>query len=327
MVDVYSVGEVLLRLTPPNNQRLRRTQSLDICVVGSQLNVVANLARFGVPTGFIGKLPDNELGLLARDMGLSYGVDMTHARLTPDTRMGFVFLEFSQTPRTPIAIYDRKHSAASTLAPEDFDWESILKTAKWAHTDGILPGLSETAFAATLRYLQTARALGLKTSFDVNYREHLWTPERARSAWEQLLPLVDVLVTNRGVSEAVFGVSGDDVGVARYYAERFGCAYVAVTTREMFGLEAGAWSSIGLHHGQLLQGKRFTFTSVDRYGTGDAFCGGLIYGLLRDDPQLALNFGNAACALAHTIEGDIAHLRADEVLMLVNDNADLRVRR
>ncbi len=327
MVDVYSLGEVMLRLSPPRYERLRRARSLDIVVAGAQLNVVANLARFGVSAGFISKLPDNELGLLARDMCMSYGVDMTHVPLEPDTRMGINFLEFPQTPRTPIAIFDRKHSAASTLAAADFDWGAILRGAKWAHTDGIVPGLSQNTLEATKAYLQTARVLGLKTSFDVNYREHLWTPERARQVWAELLPLVDVVVTNRGVSELVFGITGSDEDVAQQYAERFACELVAVTKREMFGLERGAWSSIAVHRGELFTGKHFEFNIVDRYGTGDVFCAGLIYGLLRENAAFALNFANAACALSHTIEGDIAHMRAEEVLPLLNNTVDLRVKR
>ena len=327
MVDVYSLGEVMLRLAPPRFERLRRARSLDIEVAGAQLNVVANLARFGVSSGFISKLPDNELGLLARDMCMSYGVDMTHVHYESDMRMGINFLEFSPTPRTPIAIFDRKNSAASSLSADEFNWEEVLKGAKWAHTDGIFPGLSQNTLEATRIYLQTARSLGLKTSFDVNYRDHLWTPERARHVWEDLLPLINVVVTNRGVSEMVFGITGSDAQIAQQYVEHFGCELVAVTTREMYGLERGAWSSVAIYKGEIIHGKRFEFNIIDRYGTGDVFCAGLIYGYLRENPTFALNFANAACALSHTIEGDVAHMRADEVLPLLNDTLDLRVKR
>lgn len=338
--DLISLGEVMLRMSPPRYERLRWTRTFDIFVAGAQLNVAANFARFGKKTAFISKLPDNELGLLARDMCRAYGIDMDHVVLMPDTRMGLNFLEFSATPRAPVAIFDRKHSAASTITAADFDWEALARQTRIAHTDGIVPGISEGCREATLAYLSAARAAGCTTSFDVNFREHLWTPEAARACWETLLPLADVVVTSQGVSEAVFGVRGAAEDVARWYHDTFGCRVVAVTHREIPEVLRGAWSSIAYADGQIVNGRRYEFDNIDRYGTGDVFCAGLLYGMQEsnasegDAPDVgvldwtfALNFANAACALAHTMEGDVAHLRVEEVMPLLNDSIDLRVKR
>ncbi len=102
---------------------------------------------------------------------------------------------------------------------------------------------------------------------------------------------------------------------------------VAVTNREIQGVLRGAWSSLACYNGQIVRGRRYEFDAIDRYGTGDVFFAGLLYGYLSGDLQFALDFGNAACALAHTIEGDVAHLRAEEVLPLLNETIDLRVKR
>lgn len=325
--DLVSLGEVMLRLAPPKYERLRRARQLDVQVAGSQLNVAANLARFGKKTAFLSKLPANELGVLAYDTCASYGVDMRYVQMIPGGRMGVNYLEFSATPRVGVTVYDRQGSAASTITPDDFDWGGILQQTRIAHTDGIFPGLSAGCRAATLAYLKTARELGCATSFDVNYREHLWTEATARQCWEQLLPLVDVVVTNRGVSEAVFQFDGTDEQIARRYHAVFGCQLVCLTTREMLGVLRGAWSSIGLYEGQIIQGRRYEFDAIDRFGTGDAYFAGVLYGWLAGDAQFALNFGDAACALAHTVEGDVAQFTAAEVLPLLNETIDLRVRR
>lgn len=95
----------------------------------------------------------------------------------------------------------------------------------------------------------------------------------------------------------------------------------------MISVLQGAWSSQALYEGNLLQGRRYTFDVVDRFGTGDAFFAGLLYGYLDGNVQFALDFGNAACALAHTVEGDIAQFTAEEVFPLLNDTIDLRVKR
>lgn len=325
--DLISLGEVMLRLAPPRFKRLRTTRSLDVEVAGAQLNVAANLAQWGKRTAFVTKLPENELGLLARDTCTGYGVDMSHVLMSAEDRMGINFLEFSAAPRAEVAVFDREGSAASRLGPDDFDWDDLLAQASLAHTDGIFPGIGPRTAEATENFIRSAKAQGCITSFDVNYREHVWSPERARSCWQELLPHIDIVVTSPGVSELVFGFKGTDEEVAQSYADAFGCRLVVVTRRESPGLSRGAWSSLARQEGQTITGKRFEFDSIDRYGTGDAFMAGLLHGLLEGDAATALDFGNAACALSHTIEGDIARLGADEVRRIMGDNIDLRVRR
>src|SRR5258708_948199 len=296
-------------------------------VRASQFNAAGALPRRGGGGVFTPPLPANELGLLARDTCTGYGVDMSHVLMIAGARMGVNYLEFSAEPRVSVTVYDRQNSAASYLTSDDFDWNTLLTDVRCAHTDGIFPGLSQTCREATQIYLQTARQHGCLTTFDVNYREHLWTEATARACWETLLPYVDVVVTNRSVSEAVFGFSGADEDIMRQYHDAFGCRVVCLTSREMMGVLRGAWSSIALADGNVMRGKRFEFDVIDRFGTGDAFFAGFVYGYLERDVAFGLNFGDAACALAHTVEGDVAHFSAAEVVALLNDNYDLRVRR
>jgi 2-dehydro-3-deoxygluconokinase len=195
------------------------------------------------------------------------------------------------------------------------------------HTDGIVPGLSADCHACAYHWLSEGRLAGAVTAFDVNYREHLWTPQTARACWDMLLPLVDVVVTSRGVSETVFGWTDDDETLARRYHETFGCRWVAVTTREHEGVLRGAWNSLLLADGTIYTGRRYAFDIVDRYGTGDVFFAGLMQGFLQGDAAFAVAFANAACALAHTTEGDVAAFSAADVLPLLNETFDLRVKR
>lgn len=327
MYDLVSLGEVMLRMSPPRYQRLRRAHVLDVVVCGSQLNVAANLARLGKRTAFITKLPANELGLLALDDCRSYGVDVSHIQLVPGARMGVNYVEFSGAPRPGVAIYDRQHSAASAIAPGDFAWDAILKETTLAYTDGIFPGLSPSCREAALEFVRAAKHQRCTVCFDMNYREHLWTPPEARQAWGRLLPDVDVLVTNGWVSQNVFGYEGSDAEMAARYSGEFGCRVVCLTSRESTGLWRGAWSSLAVSDGQLYRGQRVEFEIVDRFGTGDAWFAGFLYGYLQGDIEMALNFGNTLCALAHTIEGDIVHVSADEVRALWETGYELRIRR
>lgn len=338
--DLVSLGEVMLRMSPPGYERLRRASSLDVRVSGSQLNVAANLARLGWRTAFLSKLPANELGLLGRDACASYGVDVAHVELVPGGRIGVNYIEFTVEPRASAVVYDRAESAASTISAADFNWASILSGTRVAYTDGIFPGLSDGCMEASLAFLRTAREQGCVTAFDVNYREHLWTEGRARDVWTELLRYVDVLVTNRSVSEGVFAFVGSDAEVMQQYREAFRCELVCLTTREQWGILRGAWSSKALCRGGLVEGRRYEFDIVDRFGTGDAYMAGVLYGYAPGtaQPELALeenvgrikyalDFGNALCALSHTIEGDVAHVSRVEVEALLGENYSLRLRR
>ena len=327
MHDLVSLGEVMLRMSPPRYERLRQATRLDVRVAGSQLNVAANLAQLGKRTAFVSKLPANELGLLACGVCQGYGLNVSHLQLVEGARMGVNYLEFGATPRAEVAVYDRAGSAASSIEASDFAWTEITRGTRLAYTDGIFPGLGAGCFEATLAFLTAAREQGAVTCFDVNYREHLWTIERAREAWQVILPLVDVLATNRSVSESVFGYAGSDQELLARYHDAFGCGTVCLTTREMSGVLHGAWSSIARHEGTVLQGRRYEFDVVDRFGTGDAWFAGFLYGYLEGDIQFALDFGDALCALAHTIEGDVARISAAEVMPLLAAELDLRVRR
>ncbi|MHB1001912.1 MAG: PfkB family carbohydrate kinase [Armatimonadota bacterium] len=327
--DLITIGEPLLRMSPPRYVQLRRTDTLDVFVVGSQLNVAANFARLGKQAAFLTRLPDNPLGLMALDACRSYGLDVSHIKMVPGAKMGVTYVEFSIAPRAPVAVYDRAGSAAGTTSPDDFDWDSLLASTKFAYTDGIFPGLGPSCSEATAAFFDAAKRHGCTCCFDVNYREHLWTPDAARASWSKILPKIDILVTNRGVSEAVFGrpESDSDEDMMRFYAETFGCRVVCLTSREIMGTESGAWNSMALTSDGIIHGRRTEFDIVDRYGTGDAWFAGFLYGFAEKGPAYGLDFGNAMCALAHTIEGDVAHLTPSDVEAIMVDKIDLRVRR
>ncbi|MDX2162631.1 MAG: sugar kinase [bacterium] len=327
MADIVCLGEILLRFAPPKYERLRQARTLNVVTVGSQLNVAAGFAQMGKHAVMLTQLPESEIGILAKMAAQGTGVDMAHVRLIPNTRMGTFYMEFTSTPRVGSLVYDRKHSAASMITPDDFAWDALLQGAKIAYSDGIFPGLSESCRAASVAFYQAAKRKGCLTAFDVNFREHLWTNDAARAAWSALLPLVDVVITSQGVTQGIFGFSGTADETATWYQREFGSRIVVVTHREIPSIERGAWSSIALADGAFVQGKRFDFTIVDRIGTGDAFCAGLLFGLLESGIEYGLNFGNALCALAHTIEGDTALVSRAEVDALLRDDYHLRIKR
>jgi len=325
--DVVTIGEGMLRLSPPRYERIRRARTLDLYVCGSQGNVASNIARLGLKTAFITKVPNNELGLLMKDHYTSCGVDASYIKLIDNSRLGVNFIEFGATPRASKVVYDRKNSAASTIAKGDFDFDKILKGVKLAYTDGIFPGLSENCTEAALDFIAAAKRQGCKIAFDVNYREHLWSPERAREIQSKIIKNIDILITTQWDSEIVFGYKGSYEDIIKQFYDEFGCKIVAITLREVYDVLRGAWNTMVLHEGKIIHGKKYDIDVIDRFGAGDSWGSGFLYSYLtKGDVEFAANFGNALCALHHTIPGDVAHVTVQEVMAIMNKK-DFEVKR
>ena len=212
MPDVITFGEAMIRLSPPHFQRLEQTATLDVQVGGGELNVAVGVARLGLTSAWVSRLPQNSLGRLAENRARQAGVDTSHLVWTADaeSRMGLYFLEFGAAPRASAVLYDRRNSAISAIRPGEVDWKRVMEGARWFHTSGITPALSDSAAAVTREALQAAKQAGLTVSYDLNYRGKLWTPDKAQAVQEPLMEYVDVLITTEEDTNVVFKINAED---------------------------------------------------------------------------------------------------------------------
>jgi 2-dehydro-3-deoxygluconokinase len=293
--DCFTFGETMVRFTPKGFIRLEEASELELRIGGSESNVAVALARLGLRVAWASRLPRNPLGQLTARRIHSFGVDVSQVRWVDDARMGLYFIEPGAAPRSSHVLYDRAHSAASRLDPDDFDW-TILDRSRHLHVTGITPALSPSAGAAVARAIREARARGRTVSFDVNYRARLWSPEAAR---EGLLPLIrhaDLLVCPIADALHVFGIEGAPEEVARSLGALSDARYIVLT----LGAEGSLlWDRQAFH-----RSTPFPVVAIDRVGAGDAFDAGLIWGFLQGDPVKGLTYGTAMAALKHTIPGD-----------------------
>jgi len=195
MADVVTFGEAMIRLVPPNFQRLEQTSTLDVQVGGGELNVAVGVSRLGLKSAWISRLPKNALGRLMLNRVRQAGVDASHIVWSDGDRMGLYFVEFGAAPRASSVLYDRVHSAISAIQPGEVDWKRVCEGATWFHTSGITPALSESAAAVTREALVAAKQAGATVSYDLNYRGKLWPPDKAQAVQEPLMEFVDVLIT------------------------------------------------------------------------------------------------------------------------------------
>lgn len=325
--DVIAFGEVMVRLAPPNFQRLEQARSLDLEIGGAELNTAAGLVRLGRSAAWVSRLPDNPLGRLVANRVREAGVSDQFVQFADDGRCGLYFLEFGAAPRPSSILYDRKDSSISRVQRGMFDWHAILQGAKWLHLSGIAAALSPGAAEVVDEAMHAARELGLKVCFDLNYRAKLWTVERASEVMGLLLPLVDVLVASEADAETLFGITGDDfTEVAEGLVERFGVKVVAGTRREAALVWRNRFAAVGYSEGKTYESAWYEAEIVDRLGSGDALAAGLIHGLLDGDLKKGVEYGAAMGALKHSIPGDLPWLTKEEVESAVQGH-HLRIRR
>lgn len=345
MKKIVTFGEIMLRLTPPGKLRFSQASSFDVIYGGGESNVAVSLANYGLPVEFVSRLPQNDLGECALMELRKRAVGVQHIQRGGE-RLGIYFLEIGAVSRGSKVVYDRAHSAMSTIEAGMIDWEEVFQDAGWFHWTGITPALSQGAADACLEAIQTANKMGITVSTDLNYRKKLW--KYGKEPGEIMPALVegcDVILGNEEDAEKHFGLHPDAVDVTqggsvegkaylsvlKQLMKRFPRAKKVITTlRGSISASHNSWSGV-LYDGETLyEAPTYQITHiVDRVGGGDSFMAGLIYGLLTypDDDQKALDFAVAASCLKHTIYGDANLATAAEVEKLMSGDASGRVSR
>lgn len=338
MKKVVTFGETMMRLSPPDHLRFIQANSFDIVFGGAESNVAVSLANFGIPTEFISRLPDNDLGQRVIMELKKHGVGTDYI-IRGGQRLGLYFLEKGAVNRGGKVIYDRANSAISDIEQDMIDWKKVFADARWFHWSGITPAISQQAADVCLDAINAADELGITISTDLNYRSKLWNyGKKPSEVMPELVKKCDVILGGSYASEKYFGIqtNSDSSEEEAYRAtciqlmERFPKAQKIVTSlRGSISASHNSWSGALYNGNEFIEAPSYQITHiVDRVGGGDSFMGGLIYGLLTyETDQEALNFATAASCLKHTIPGDVNLATLEEVEALVEGDGSGRVAR
>ncbi len=337
---VITFGELMLRLAPEGYQRFVQADTLGASFGGGEANVCVSLANYGFHSVFVSRLPSHEIGQAGVNSLRRYGVDVSCIARGGE-RVGIYYLEKGASQRPSKVIYDRAGSALSTAKSGDFCWKEIFSQADWFHFTGITPALNDTLADLCMIACQAAKEAGVTISCDLNYRNKLWSKEKAGRVMENLCQYVDVCIANEEDASDIFGIraANTDVtagtvnhegykDVAKQLKDRFGFSKVAITLRESISANDNDWSAMLYDGNNYYFSKKYHMHIVDRVGGGDSFGGGLIAGsLIGYPPQELIDFAVAASCLKHSIEGDFNLVSLDEVLKLAGGDASGRVQR
>lgn len=337
---IITFGEIMLRLAPEGYYRFIQADRLGATFGGGEANVAVSLANYGFDVSYVTKLPKNDIGQAAINSLRRFGVDTTKIVRGGD-RVGIYYLEKGASQRPSKVIYDRAGSSIAMAIKEDFDWNAIFEGVTWFHFTGITPALGDEVAAICMDACKAAKERGITISCDLNYRNKLWSKEKAGQVMSQLCEYVDVCIANEEDAADVFGIKASDTDVtkgslnkegykevAKKLADRFHFSAVAITLRESISANDNLWSAMLYKDNDYFFSKQYAIHIVDRVGGGDSFGGGLICGMLDGlSNQDTIEFAVAASCLKHTIEGDYNMVSREEVQKLAGGDGSGRVQR
>lgn len=317
--DLLSLGEILLRLSAPNNERIVRGDVFEKQVGGAELNVVSGVSLLGLRSGIISKIPDSSIGIFAKNKIRFCGVsdDYLVYDREKDARLGIYYYEKGAYPRKPSVVYDRAYTSMTKISIDEFP-ERMYDATKCFHISGITLALSEQARKTGVKMIKKFKEHGALLSFDVNFRANLWSGDEARECIEGILPYVDIFFCSEDTARLTFKKEGNIYEIMKSFAEQYPLSVMASTQRTVHSPKCHSFTSIVYD----AKAKRYyedkpyeNIDVVDRIGSGDAYIAGALYGLLCEggNCEKAVIYGNAVSATKNTIPGDLPSLNLAEI--------------
>ncbi len=342
MAKVVTLGEIMLRLSPPGYQRFTQADSFEINYGGAEANVAASLSQFGHHSLFLSKIPENAIGDAAISTLRSLNVDCDHIA-RGGKRLGIYFLENGASVRPSSVVYDRADSSVTKASVEEFDFDEIFKDAKLFHVSGITPVLSEDAKKLTFAALKKAKEHHVMVSFDLNYRAKLWTSgvKEKQQMLSEMMEYADICFGNARDAAKCLGYAEDGVDFIngdysictdeehmRNVLNHYHFTYLVTTLRNSLSASDNGWSGAVCTSDDYYKGRDYMLHIVDRVGGGDSFASGFLHGILSNmGSRKSLEFGLAAAAIKHTIPGDLNYVTESEVLSMIESDGAGRVQR
>lgn len=324
--DLLALGEILLRLSPPVNERLTRGDAFQKQAGGAELNVVSGVSLLGLRTGIISKVPANDLGRYIQNRVRFCGVsdDCLVYDGKKDSRLGIYYYEYGAHPRKPNVIYDRKNTAFSDIDINDFP-EEMYRSARCFHTTGITLALGEKTRSTAIEMIKRFKENGTLISFDVNFRGNLWTGEQAKECIEGILPYVDVFFCSEDTARLTFGKTGTVEEMMKSFTKDYKISVVASTQRIVHSPKVHSFGSViydAISDTFVQEPAYENIDVVDRIGSGDAYISGALYGLLAHnmDCRKAMEYGNATAAVKNTIPGDLPSSDLKEINSIIKNH-------
>lgn len=324
-----------LRLCPPNGQPVNSSDTFTLTVTSAESNVASIASYLGLPvkvlTAFVKGSP---LAQIIKSNLAGRGISVEGPEVPQGGPWGFRhqfnIADSGSGSRGPRVHNDRAGEVGRTLAAKDFDLERLFgrEGVQIVHLSGLIGALSPETSAFCLEIARAAKKHDTRIAFDMNYRASFWKgrEKELRAVFSEIASLADILVGNEEDFQLALGIEGPEAGgkdlaakiasfkemIGRVKKAYPNASVYATTLREVISVNRHLWGAL------LLAGEDWHAVEpreigvLDRIGGGDAFVGGLLYGVLKGwAPEKWIQFGWATGALATTFLTDYAQ-PADE---------------
>lgn len=334
--QITGFGELMMRLDAAPGRRLQHTPSFNMYFGGAEANVLVVLAQLGLSTRYVTALPQNDLGVAALHALQQFGVD-TSCVLRQGERTGIYFTEHGSGIRAGRVLYDRKGSAFSALKPGEINWDLVLDGSRLFFWSGISASLTQNVADVCLEAVQTAKRKGILIAADMNYRKTLWQYGKLpQEVMPELLSYCDILSGDVDAIETYFGIQtyrdlikSDQFGHCAVELKKRipSLKVLSMSFRETNAQQRQLYSGLLMLDEKIYQSPEYALPQViDRIGSGDAFQGGLMYGLIKELPgDEIVNFATACAVLKHSLEGDFCILSEEEVRQFMKHGPQQRI--
>lgn len=347
-------GETMLRDTPADMQRAEIAKIIHIAFAGSEYTLAMLLSRFGIPSAYITRVPDNPYGWLLRDTARSQGINTDFFVWAPKAEpIGRFIYEIGRTPRKNTGWYQRMFSAASRLDAGMVDWGNVLKDCQLFHTSGISFGLAtHSGYERNHLLYAFEEAMDAKpedclVGMDFNYRGTLWTKDQCTEVMTPLIKkYIDIFITTIEDMAKIYGIGcgqysaeeivkgdighlkDDDIkAFSQEVGERFSTKLVAITIRYPDSFEQHRWETAAVDSdGFFFRSPAVKpITLLDRLGGGDTWNGGFYYGLLTEGfnargIEKGILVGDAATRIKQTLMFDLPIVTKSETQALIKSD-------
>ncbi len=326
-MKVVALGEIMMRLSNDSLREFTKSEKLDIYFGGGEYNTLVNLACLGYDTHIVTKLPDNKLGDRILHEAKAYNVNTKYVQ-KEQARLGTYYTILGNDVMPTEVIYDRLNSAFANSTYSDFDFKQILKDADVFHVSGITAALNDKTREMTLSAIKCAKQLGVKVSYDSNYRSKLWTQAEAGQFLEQILPLIDYAFLGILDINHLLKISSVNIkeGYQMLHVLYPNISYFASTDRTIISYSRHRLK-VNIFNHKFYQSEEVEFEVRDRIGGGDVFTSGVLDGILKqkENEQIA-KFALANTIIKHQRLGDNCYITRDEVKLVASGN-NLKINR
>ena len=292
MFDILALGEALIDFSPADKGPMGNP-SLEMNPGGAPINCLAANARLGGSSAFIGMVGNDFFGKFLEQSMNNIGIDTTGLVYT-DSAYTTIDFVYNDSDGDRYFVFFRNPGADMLLEAKHLN-DQVLKATKTFHFGG-LSLTDEPARSATYAALDRAKELGIKISFDPNYRDTLWpNPEAAIVQMQKGAEYADIIKVGVEEMTMLTGFSETQIEEGAEKLFNMGIPLVFVTAGAK-----GAYYKTKDEQGFV---SGFTVKTLDTTGCGDAFFGAILYTLYHKESWSLyekVRFANATAALCAT---------------------------